>query len=144
MEGAGRASGDDGVDHDSSAEANHAFHQSEPAVIVLRQLDPAEEEVARTLGAGPFTTFRRVILPALAPAIAVGALQTFARAVGEFGSVVIVSGNLPHRTMTAPIHIFGAIESGEPHAAAAVSVVLVAVSVALFIFAEHRLRERSA
>jgi sulfate transport system permease protein len=111
---------------------------------VLRGLDPTDEEAAATLGARPFTIFRRVILPALAPAIAIGALQTFARAVGEFGSVVIVSGNLPRRTMTAPVQIFGAIESGEPHAAAAVSVVLVAVSVALFVFAERRLRARSA
>ncbi|MBI3072957.1 MAG: sulfate ABC transporter permease subunit [Deltaproteobacteria bacterium] len=109
---------------------------------VLREIDPAEEESAATLGASPLTIFRRVLFPALWPAIAVGTLQTFARALGEFGSVVIISGNLPRRTMTAPVHIFGAIESGEPHAAAAVSVVLVAVSVALFVFAEHRLRAR--
>ncbi|TAH37479.1 MAG: sulfate ABC transporter permease subunit CysT [Planctomycetota bacterium] len=98
---------------------------------VLMELDPAEEEAARTLGAGDWVIFRRIVLPALMPAILSGTLQSFARALGEFGSIVIVAGNIPHRTLTAPVHIFGEIESGSSQTAAAVSVVLVAVALLL-------------
>lgn len=98
---------------------------------VLMELDPAEEEAAGTLGAGPWRRFFQVVLPPLLPAIGSGAVQSFARAVAEFGSIVIVSGNMPHRTLTASVYVFGEIESGRPEAAAAVSVVLLAVAVAL-------------
>jgi len=98
---------------------------------VLLEQDPAEEEAARTLGAGPWTLFRRVLLPPLLPAILSGAVRSFARALGEFGSIVVVSGNIPYKTLTAPIYIFGEIEAGDPHAAAAVSLVLLALAVAL-------------
>lgn len=98
---------------------------------VLLEQDPAEEEAARTLGAGPWTIFRRVLLPPLLPAILSGAVRSFARALGEFGSIVVVSGNIPYKTLTAPIYIFGEIEAGDPHAAAAVSLVLLAMAVAL-------------
>src|SRR5438270_12688602 len=73
---------------------------------VLLELDRSEEEAAHVLGAGGWTTFRRVVLPAIGPAIAGGALLTFARAIGEFGSIVIVSGNITGRTLTAPVFIF--------------------------------------
>ena len=98
---------------------------------VLLEQDPAEEEAARTLGAGPWTLFRRVLLPPLLPAILSGAVRSFARALGEFGSIVVVSGNIPYKTLTAPIYIFGEIEAGDPQAAAAVSLVLLALAVAL-------------
>lgn len=98
---------------------------------VLAGLDPAEEEAARTLGAGRWATFRRVLLPALRPAIAFGALQSFARAVAEFGSIVVVSGNIPFRTLMAPVQIHGEVESGEPRAAAAISLVLLALALGL-------------
>lgn len=98
---------------------------------VLLEQDPAEEEAARTLGAGPWTIFRRVLLPPLLPAILSGAVRSFARALGEFGSIVVVSGNIPYKTLTAPIYIFGEIEAGDPHAAAAVSLVLLGLAVAL-------------
>jgi len=98
---------------------------------VLLEQDPAEEEAARTLGAGPWTIFRRVLLPPLLPAILSGAVRSFARALGEFGSIVVVSGNIPYKTLTAPIYIFGEIEAGNPHAAAAVSLVLLVLAVAL-------------
>jgi sulfate transport system permease protein len=98
---------------------------------VLLEQDPAEEEAARTLGAGTWTVFWRVLLPPLLPAILSGTIRSFARALGELGSVIVVSGNIPYRTLTAPIHIFGEIESGQPGGAAAVSVVLLAL--ALFL-----------
>lgn len=98
---------------------------------VLLEVDPAEEEAARTLGAPPLLTFRRVYLPAISPAIFRGSLQAFARALAEFGSVVVVAGNIPHRTLTAPVLIFGEVESGRPEAAAAISLVLLAASLAL-------------
>jgi sulfate transport system permease protein len=104
---------------------------------VLLELDPAEEEAAWLLGAGPLTTFTRVVLPALAPAILSGTIRSFARALAEFGSVVVVAGNIPHRTLTAPVFIFGEVESGRPGDAAAASVVLLAASVLLLVAARQ-------
>jgi sulfate transport system permease protein len=98
----------------------------------LRALDPAEEEAAATLGAGPFATFRRVVLPAIAPAAISGAVRTLARALGEFGSIVVVAGNMPRRTLTAPVYVFAEIESGAPRVAAAVSLVLLLLALALY------------
>ena len=69
---------------------------------VLLELDPAEEEAARTLGANAWTTFRRIVLPALRTAIVAGALLTFARSIGEFGSVIVLSGNIPNRDPHGP------------------------------------------
>ncbi len=98
---------------------------------VLMELDPAEEEAAYTLGASRFTVLRRILLPPLLPAVAAGAVQTFARSVAEFGSIAAVSGNIPHRTLTAPVYVLGEVEAGNPGAAAAVSVVLLLISVSL-------------
>ncbi len=98
---------------------------------VLRELDPAEEEAATTLGAGPLATFRRVLLPALAPAMIYGTLQSFARALAEFGSIVVVSGNIPLRTLTAPVHVFAEVEGGRSAEAAGVSVVLLALALTI-------------
>lgn len=95
---------------------------------VLAEMDRTAEEAAASLGAGPLTVFRRIILPALAPAILTGAGLGFARAVGEYGSVVLISGNLPFKTEVASVRIFGLVQSGALPAAAAVSVVLLAVS----------------
>lgn len=93
---------------------------------VLAELDPGEEEAAATLGANRWTTFFRVLLPPVAPAIAAGMVQTFARSVAEFGSLVAVSGNIPFRTLVAPVYVLGEVEGGNPEGAAAVSVVLLA------------------
>ena len=98
---------------------------------VLLEQDPAEEEAARTLGAGTWTVFWRILLPPILPALLSGTIRSFARALGELGSVIVVSGNIPYRTLTAPIYIFGEIESGQPGTAAAVSVVLLALALAL-------------
>lgn len=98
---------------------------------VLEELDPAEEEAAFTLGAGPWTTFLRVLLPPVVPAIAAGMVQTFARSVAEFGSLAAVSGNIPHKTLVVPVYILGEVEAGQPERAAAVSVVLLALALVL-------------
>ena len=98
---------------------------------VLMELDAEMEEAAASLGARPFTIFRRVILPNLAPAIVAGGALAFARAVGEFGSLVLISGNIPFDTQVASVYIFGQIESGNTESAAAVSVVPLAISVGM-------------
>lgn len=95
---------------------------------VLAELDRSEEEAAATLGASSMRTFWRVILPALTPAIASGALQGFARSLAEFGAIVVVSGNIPHRTLTGAVYVFSEVEGGRPHAAAAASLVLLAAA----------------
>ena len=100
---------------------------------VLLELDREAEEASASLGAGPFKTFRRVILPNIFPAILSGVALAFARAIGEFGSIVLISGNLPFRTEVASVYIFGRIESGDPHAAAAVSVLLLVISLAVLL-----------
>jgi sulfate transport system permease protein len=95
---------------------------------VLLELDREMEEAAASLGAGPFQIFRRVIFPNLFPAVLSGVALAFARAIGEFGSVVLITGNLPFKTEVASVYIFGRIESGDPASAAAVSVLLLVVS----------------
>jgi sulfate/thiosulfate transport system permease protein len=100
---------------------------------VLLELDREMEEAAASLGAGPFTTFRRIVLPNVLPAILSGVALAFARAVGEFGSVVLISGNLPFKTEVASVYVFGRIESGDPGGAAAASVVLLAISLGVLL-----------
>jgi sulfate transport system permease protein len=91
---------------------------------VLLELDLAMEEAAASLGAGPLTIVRRILLPTLAPAIISGVALSFARAVGEFGSLVLITGNLPFKTEAGSVYIFGQIQNENLPAAAAVSVVL--------------------
>jgi sulfate transport system permease protein len=94
---------------------------------VLLELDREMEEAAASLGAGRLTIFKRIVLPSLLPAILSGAALSFARAMGEFGAVVLISGGLPE-TRVASMQIFGQIQSDDEMGAAAVSVVLLAVS----------------
>jgi sulfate transport system permease protein len=102
---------------------------------VLMELDAEMEEAAASLGAGRMTIFRRIVLPNLMPAILAGGTLAFARAIGEFGSLVLLSGNIPFDTEVASVFIFGQIESGNTTGAAAVSVLLLAISlVILFVF----------
>jgi sulfate/thiosulfate transport system permease protein len=93
---------------------------------VLVELDRSMEEAASSLGAGVFTVFRRIVLPNLTPAILSGAALSFARALGEFGSVVLISGNLPFKTEVGSVYIFNQVENDNVAAAASVSVVLLA------------------
>jgi sulfate transport system permease protein len=101
---------------------------------VLIELDREMEEAATSLGARPRTVFTRIVLPNLVPAIAAGAGLAFARALGEFGSVVLISGNIPFRTEVASVFLFGQIESDNTTGAAAVSVVLLVLSFVLLLF----------
>ena len=98
---------------------------------VLMELDRESEEAAASLGASSFTTFRKVVLPSLAPAIISGAGLALGRALGEFGSVVLISGNLPFKTEVSSVFIYGRIQSGDEPGAAAVSVVLLVLSVVM-------------
>ena len=110
---------------------------------VLIELDRDMEEAAASLGARPRTIFRRVVLPNLVPAIASGAGLGFARAIGEFGSVVLISGNIPFQTEVASVYVYGQIESDNVAAAASVSVLLLLVSFVLLLaisFASTRRR----
>jgi sulfate transport system permease protein len=101
---------------------------------VLMELDAEMEEAAASLGARRMTIFRRIVLPNLMPAIFAGGALAFARSIGEFGSLVLISGNIPFDTEVASVFIFGQIESGNTTGAAAVSVVLLAIAlVVLFV-----------
>jgi sulfate/thiosulfate transport system permease protein len=100
---------------------------------VLLELDREMEEAAHSLGASHRTTFARVVLPNLVPAIVSGAALAFARAVGEFGSIVLISGNIPFDTQVSSVYVFKLIESDAPTSAAAVSTVLLLVSLAVLI-----------
>jgi sulfate transport system permease protein len=100
---------------------------------VLLELDREMEEAAESLGASRFTVFRRVILPNLLPAILAGAGLAFARAVGEFGSLVLITANIPFKTQAASVFIFSQVESDAPIAASAVSVVLLLISLVILL-----------
>jgi sulfate transport system permease protein len=103
---------------------------------VLMEAELRQEEAAYTLGASKWATFLHVVLPTIAPAILTGALLSFARALGEFGSIVAVAGNIPGRTLTAPVYIYGLIESQNQHGASALSLVLLALSFSVMLAVE--------
>ncbi|WP_372790696.1 sulfate ABC transporter permease subunit CysT [Paraconexibacter sp.] len=107
---------------------------------VLIELDREMEQAAASLGAGPATIFRRIVLPNLAPAVLSGAALAFARAVGEFGSLILISGNIPFQTQVASVFVFKQLESDNLRGASAVSVVLLALS--LLVLLGLRLLER--
>jgi sulfate transport system permease protein len=100
---------------------------------VLLELDREMEQAAASLGATPRVIFLRIILPNLVPAILSGAALAFARAVGEFGSVVLISGNIPFHTQVASVFVFKQIESDNPGGAAAVSMVLLAIALVVLV-----------
>jgi sulfate transport system permease protein len=100
---------------------------------LLMEMDQQMEEAATSLGAGGFTVFRRIIFPNLLPGILAGVLLAFARALGEYGSLILISGNIPFKTEVSSVFIRSQIESGNVSGAAAVSVVLLAISLALLV-----------
>jgi sulfate transport system permease protein len=100
---------------------------------VLLELDEEMEQAARSLGATNWQTFRRVVFPNILPGILSGVALAFAKAVGEFGSLVIITGNLPYKTQVSSVFIFSRIESGDRAGAAAVAVVLLAISFGLLL-----------
>ena len=95
---------------------------------VLLELDKEVEEAAASLGASNRQVFTKILFPTLTPAILAGVALGFARAVGEFGSVVLISGNIPFDTQVAPVFIFSQVESDNIVGASAVAVVLLAIS----------------
>ena len=103
---------------------------------VLMEIEKGQEEAAYTIGASKLTTFRRVVLPTITPALITGSLLCFARALGEFGSVVVVAGNIPGVTLTAPVYVFGQIESQNQRGASAMSILLLALSFTLILTVE--------
>ena len=100
---------------------------------VLLELDREMEEAAESLGARRLAVFRRIVFPNLLPAILSGVALAFARAVGEFGAVVLISGNVPFKTEVSSVYISGQIESDNPAGAAAVSVVLLLISLGVLL-----------
>jgi len=100
---------------------------------VMLELDKEVEEAAASLGAGKGTIFRRVILPSLLPAMLSGTALAFARSISEFGSTVLISGNIPFETQVAAVSIFGQIESDNITGAAAVSTVLLVVALVMLV-----------
>jgi sulfate transport system permease protein len=116
-----------------------AFGVIKPA---LDNLDVSYEDAAETIGANRWQTFRYVVLPSLRGAIITGALLTFARSIGEFGSTIMVSGNLAMKTQTAPLYIYTKFTEGDVESANAIAAVLAMISFAIFsliIFFRNRL-----
>ena len=100
---------------------------------VLLELDSEMEEAARSLGAAEHTVFRRIVLPNIVPGILSGVALAFARAVGEIGALILISGNLPFKTQVASVFIFQHIESGDKAGASAIAVVLLTISFAVLL-----------
>jgi sulfate transport system permease protein len=100
---------------------------------VLEDLEPELEEAAASLGASRWQTFRRVLFPALAPAVLTGFALAFARGVGEYGSVVFISGNMPMKTEIAPLLIVTKLEQYDYAGATAIAVAMLVVSLAMLV-----------
>ena len=103
---------------------------------VLAELDREVEEASRSLGASSFTTFRRVVLPSLIPAIAAGATLSFARGVSEYGSLVLLSGNLPFQTEVTSVRILSSIENHNAVGAAAVATILLVIALIVIVLVD--------
>ena len=100
---------------------------------VLEELEPELEEAAATLGANRLQTFSRVILPAVGPALLTGFTLAFARAVGEYGSVIFIAGNMPMVSEIAPLLIITKLEQYDYTGATAIAVVMLVISFALLL-----------
>ena len=100
---------------------------------VIESLDRDTEEAARMLGASRAQTFMHVVLPAILPAVVTGFALSLARALGEYGSVVFISGNMPFKTEIAPVLIVARLEEFAYAEATAIAVVLLAMSIALLV-----------
>ncbi len=109
---------------------------------VMMEAEPEQEEAAYTLGASSWTTFRRILFPLIRPAVLTGSLLSFARALGEFGSIVVVAGNIPLKTLTAPVYVYRQIESQDPRGASSVSIVLLTLSFGLMLAVDRLQRRR--
>ena len=103
---------------------------------VLMELSISQEEAAHSLGASGWTTFWRVIFPAIRPAVLSGALLSFARALGEFGSIIIVAGNIPMKSQTATVYIYAQVEGGNLQAASSVSLALIGIALGVTLLVD--------
>ncbi|MGB3409948.1 MAG: ABC transporter permease [Microthrixaceae bacterium] len=103
----------------------------------LRAMDRRYEEAATTLGASPTTVFRRVTFPAIAPAVAAGAVLAWARALGEFGATITFAGNIIGRTQTLPLAVYLQLDT-HPDVAVALSLVLLVVSLGVIVMLRER------
>jgi len=104
---------------------------------VLINLDRDQERAAATLGASGWTIFWRIILPPLLLPLASGAILSFARAIGEFGAIVIVAGNIPLYSQTAAVYVLGEVESENRLGASAISLVMVSVAFGLMLVVDY-------
>jgi sulfate transport system permease protein len=100
---------------------------------VLAELDVDVEEAAASLGAQRLTILRRIVLPALVPAIAAGAALSFARAISEYGSLVLISGSLPYRTEVVSVRVLSFIEGGDRASAAGLATIMLAVALVVIV-----------
>lgn len=98
---------------------------------LLEQLDASEEQASYTLGAGKGFTFRHIVFPAILPGIIAGGMLTFSRALAEFGAISLISGNLPGKTMVVSVFIYGETENFRPEGAAALSALLLTLSLVI-------------
>jgi sulfate transport system permease protein len=103
---------------------------------VLLALETDVEQAAASLGASPVTIFRRIVLPAIVPAIASGTALAFARAMGEYGSVVLISGGLQYKTEVSSMYVYSQLQDGDLAAASATATVLLIVSLIVLILLE--------
>jgi molybdate transport system permease protein len=104
----------------------------------FRSADRRLEEAARTLGAGRFAVFRRVTLPLAAPSLVAGTVLCWARALGEFGATITFAGNLQGTTQTLPLFVYVKLEGSNPDSALVLSLVLLAVSLAVLVALRDR------
>ena len=100
---------------------------------VLIELDREMEEAAASLGAGRVTIFRRIVFPHLLPALLSGVALAFARAIGEFGAVILIAGNLPFKTEVAPLYVFQRFNSDDATGAAALALLLLVISLGVLL-----------
>jgi sulfate transport system permease protein len=103
---------------------------------ILLNMDRTQEDAAATMGAGSWPIFLRITLPPLILPLTSGALLSFARAIGEFGSVVIVAGNIPFYSQTAAVYLLGEVESENRLGASAVSIVMIAIAFSLMMLVD--------
>jgi len=107
---------------------------------VLMELEREQEEASFTLGASAWTTFWKVTVPSVLPGLLTGVFLTFVRALGEFGSIVIVAGNIPMKTQVASVYVYGEIESYNPQGATSVSVAILMISLVILVLLERLTR----
>jgi molybdate transport system permease protein len=128
--------------HVPGAVAAEAFVAMPFLVLTLeaafRSMDLRFEEAARSLGASPFSVFRRVTLPLVKPSLVTGTVLCWARALGEFGATITFAGNLPGKTQTLPLFVYVTLETSKPDGAIILSLVLLVVSLMVLVALRDR------